>query len=101
MSEGIQRDLSRKMQQSIAQVLERETRIASYVLDLSSIGIIMFEAAVMVARTTAATLANSAETDEAAIAIYQLTIDQVIEQLTKTREDGIARTLAARRARAA
>jgi len=101
MSEGIQRDLSRKMQQSIAAVLERETRIAGYVLDLSSIGIIMFEAAVMVARTTAATLANSAETDEAAIAIYELTIDQVIEQLTKTRQDGIERTLAARKARAA
>ncbi len=101
MSAGIERDLSRKMQMSISEVLDRETKIASYVLDLSSIGIIMFEAAVMVARTTAATLANSADTDEAATAVYNATIDQVIEQLQKTRADGIERTLIARKARAA
>lgn len=101
MSRVMEMDLSRKLQASLSEVLDRETKIASYVLELPSIGLIMLEASVMMARTTAATLANSAETDEMAISVYNTTIDAIVEQLQNTRENGIERTLAVRRKRAA
>lgn len=101
MTHQIRQDLSQKLQVALSEVLDRETRIAAHVLSASDIGLLMLEASVMMARTTAATLAGHAE-DEAGMArTYGVMTDAIIEAIDGSREDGIARTIATVKARAA
>ena len=101
MSYEVLHDLSRKLQVALSEVLDRETRIAAHVLSASDIGLLMLEASVMMARTTAATLGGHAD-DEASMArSYGVMTDAIIEAINGSRDDGIARMIATVKARAA
>lgn len=101
MSNVIRDDLSRNLQQRLGSVLEREAHVATHVLDVADLGIIMVEAAMMMARSAAATMGGHAATDEDATVLYNHVIDTIVAQLETSRADGLSRTMAERRKRAA
>jgi hypothetical protein len=99
MSEGISRDLSKKLQQQLAVVLDRELHLFQHVLGAEEIGVVAMEAAVMMVRTAAATIASFA-TDPADMAtLYRATTSGIIDMVGRGEADGIARTQIAAKAR--
>jgi len=98
MTAGITRDLSAKLQGDIGAALERNLHVFAAVLEPAELSLVMIEAAVMASRTTAATIAGFVEAEKVAT-MYGGTIDAIIEQLQNSKADGIARTVAALRAR--
>lgn len=97
MSTGIARDLSAKLQQDLSATLERNTAIARHVLDGASVAIMMLEAAVMMTRTTAATIANMSDDDSDVPGTFDATITAIVQQIHHSRDDALERTMAVRR----
>lgn len=101
MSLGIAHDLSRKMQQSLGDVLMRETAIAQHACTLPEIALMLIEASVMMARTAAGTIANSIDDDAKVDQIVADAIDGIVEQIKLSQPDIVVKVLSERRARAA
>lgn len=101
MNHTVAHDMTRKLQASLADVLQREMRIAEHVCGFAEIGLMMIEASVMMARTTAGTIANSIDDDAKVEGIIKMTIDGIVEQIRKSEPDIAAKVLAKRRSRAA
>lgn len=95
MTQGIPRDCSAKLQKALAEVLQREIQLFACVLDPMQISEIMFEAAVMVVRTTAATLASYASNAADAEDIFRSVTAGINAAIQNGEADGIARTLSA------
>lgn len=94
MTKGVSRDCSAKLQAKLAEVLERELQLFAHVLDPLEISEIMFEAAVMVVRTTAATLAGYATKPEDVETIFRSVTVGIQASVESGEADGIARTKA-------
>lgn len=99
MTQGIPRDCSAKLQKALAEVLEREIKLFACVLDPMQISEIMFEAAVMVVRTTAATLAGYASEPSDVENIFRSVTAGIQASVQSGEAEGIARTLNALRER--
>lgn len=95
------KDMSRKLQQSLAEVLIRETTIAQHVCTFPELAFIMIEASVMMVRTTAGTIANTIGDDREAEALIGVTVDSIIEQVRISQPGIVEAVLAERKARAA
>lgn len=93
MTKGISRDCSAKLQGKLAEVLERELQLFAHVLDPLEISKIMFEAAVMVVRTTAATLAGYATEPKDVETIFRSVTAGIQASVNSGEADGIARTV--------
>ena len=99
MSEGMSHDLSKKLQLQLAAVLDRELHLFQYVLSTEEIGIVAIEAAVMMVRTTAATIANYASKPADIEILYRATTKGILDMVSRGEADGIARTQVAAKAR--
>lgn len=99
MSEGMSRDLSKKLQLQLAEVLDRELHLFQYALSAEEIGIVAMEAAVMMVRTTAATIASFATNPGDMATLYRATTSGIIDMVGRGEADGIARTQVAAEAR--
>lgn len=82
-------------------MLEREANIARHVCSLPEIGLMLIEAAVMMGRTAAGTIANSIDDEAAVPRMVDLTVEGIIEQLRLSQGDIATKVLAERRSRAA
>lgn len=99
MNDGISRDLSKKLQQQLAAVLDRELNLLQHVISAEEIGVIMMEAAVMLARTSAATIGGYATSPADIATLYRATTSSIIDMISRGQDDGIARTQVAAKAR--
>lgn len=95
MSTGMTRDLSAKLQRKLAEVLDRELHLFAVVVNPEEIGLILIEAATMLCRTSAATIAGYGDDPEKIEHLYRSSITAIVQQLTTSQEDGVARTIAA------
>ena len=93
MSTGIARDLSAKLQGKLAEVLERELRIAGHVLGPPELGEIMIEAAVMLARTSAASIAGFAGHQGDASALFKATLKAIVTSIETGTGEALERAL--------
>ncbi len=93
MTQGISRDCSAKLQRNLAEVLERELNLFAHVLDPMQISEIMFEAAVMVVRTTAATLAGYSSEPAEIETIFRSVIAGIHAAVRSGEADGIERAI--------
>lgn len=87
----VTRDLSRKLQEGLAVVLERDLKVAQVVLEPNEIGVLFLEAAVMMVRSSAATVAGMCGPADVE-RIYDLTIESIFEQAKMGRADAVRRT---------
>lgn len=101
MSVGIAHDFSRKIQQSLADVLTRETAIAQHACTLPEIALMLIEASVMMARTAAGTIANSIDDDAKVEQMINDAIDGIVGQIKLSQPDIVTKVMATRQARAA
>ena len=101
MSVGIAHDLSRRMQQSLADVLMREIAIAQHACTLPEIALMLIEASVMMARTAAGTIANSIDDDSKVEQMIDDAIDGITGQIKLSQPDIVTKVMATRQARAA
>ena len=97
MTQAITRDLSKKLQNDLSDVLERNVSLASAVLNPLQVALVMVEAAVMMTRTAGATMANSVgdwASREDIVQAHDLMIDMIIEQVNASRADSLERAFA-------
>lgn len=99
MSEGMSRDLSKKLQLQLAAVLDRELHLFQYALSPEEIGVVAIEAAVMMVRTTAATIAGYGTNSADIETLYRTTTSGILDMVGRGEADGIARTKATLQAR--
>ena len=85
------KDLSRHLQQQIEDLIQRHARISQGVVEPVEITLMMIEASVSLALTTAATSAASAKPGADIAALYDSTIGAIIAMIAADR----ARTLTA------
>lgn len=101
MSAGISRDLSKKLQLELAAVLDRELHLFQHVLSIEEIGLVAMEAAVMMVRTTAATIAGYAAKPADIETLYRATTKGMLDMVGRGEAEGIARTQVAAKSRRA
>lgn len=90
----IRRDLSRKLQIALADVLTREANLADAVLERADVAILFVEAAVMMGQSAAASVAGWADNRDDCESLFNETYGAIVKQLVDNKGDALARTLA-------
>lgn len=97
MNREIGKDLSRKLQHDLSDVLERNLNVAQAVLTMPEVALLLIEAAVMMTRTAGATMANTVgdhATREDIIYAHDLVINLIMENIQASRADSLERAFA-------
>lgn len=93
MTTGIARELSRNVQTRLAETLERELNIVRHALDDGELAELMIEAAVMMARTTAASIAAQSGNRGAAAGLFEAALLAIVHSIETGTADALARTM--------
>ncbi|TVV75309.1 hypothetical protein [Sphingomonas solaris] len=91
MNDQIRKDLSRKLQTGLGALFQREIEIAKVVLSPADTNTLLFEAAVMMVRTAAASIAASAESVADVEKTFDVVVEAVFEAIKASRSKSLTR----------